>query len=175
MLPVPGQEAAICSIWQEKLDGPEATTSWCALNEVYPMELRDQASTAGVLIEARLLPAVEIPPQRRFLAASSSGGLGGCSGPGRRSPGNRAERGGLGADRQEVREIRPSRKRFKAPQIYRTRSSQAGNPAYGPAQGRGRGDFAGGPDVETAIRTTGLLTAGRNPGGAAARRLRADR
>ena len=28
----------------------------------------------------------------------------------------------------------------------------------------GRGDFAGGPDVETAVRTTGLLTAGRNRG-----------
>ena len=40
----------------------------------------------------------------------------------------------------------------------------AGDPAEGPAQARGRGDFAGGPDVETAVRTTGLLTAGRNPG-----------
>ena len=28
----------------------------------------------------------------------------------------------------------------------------------------GRGDFIGSPDVETAVRTTGLLTAGRNPG-----------
>ena len=28
----------------------------------------------------------------------------------------------------------------------------------------GRGDFAGGPDVETAVRKTGILTAGRNPG-----------
>ena len=30
-------------------------------------------------------------------------------------------------------------------------------------QGRGPSDFAGGPDVETAVRTTGLLTAERNP------------
>ena len=39
------------------------------------------------------------------------------------------------------------------------------NPAVPPAQGRGQGAFAGGPDMETAIRTTGLLTAGRNRGG----------
>ena len=29
---------------------------------------------------------------------------------------------------------------------------------------RGPSAFAGGPEVETAVRTTGLLTAGRNPG-----------
>ena len=40
----------------------------------------------------------------------------------------------------------------------------AGDAADGPAQGRGRSALAEGPDVETAVRTTGLLTARRNPG-----------
>ena len=38
------------------------------------------------------------------------------------------------------------------------------NPADGPAQVTGCGKFAGAPDMDTAVRTTGLLTAGRNPG-----------
>ena len=39
-----------------------------------------------------------------------------------------------------------------------------GNPAVPPTQGLGWGAFACGPDVETAVPTTGLLTAGRKPG-----------
>ena len=39
-----------------------------------------------------------------------------------------------------------------------------GNPAVPPVQGLGRGAFAGAPDVETALRTTGLALGGRNPG-----------
>ena len=39
-----------------------------------------------------------------------------------------------------------------------------GDPACGPAQGREPSAFAGGPDVETAVRTTGLLVSRRNPG-----------
>ena len=97
-------------------------------------------------------PRWSFPRNAGSWRASSSGGWGGCSGSGRRSPGKRVERGGLGADRQEFREISPSRMRFKAPHIYR------------PVQGRGRGAFAGGPDAEIAVRTTGLLTAGRNRG-----------
>ena len=38
------------------------------------------------------------------------------------------------------------------------------NPADGPAQVTGCGKFAGAPDMDTAARTTGLLTAGRNRG-----------
>ena len=38
------------------------------LHEVHPLEFRPLVPPAGVLVEARLLPAVEIPPQRRFLA-----------------------------------------------------------------------------------------------------------
>ena len=45
--------------------------------------------------------------------------------------------------------------------VHPDRSTE--DPAYGPAQGSGRGDFTGGPDVEIAVRTTGLLTAGRKP------------
>ena len=43
-------------------------------------------------------------------------------------------------------------------------ATPAGDAADGPAQGRGRSALADGPDVETAVRTTGLLTAGRNRG-----------
>ncbi len=45
-----------------------ATTPWCAFNEVHPLEFQSQVPAAGVLIEARLMPAVEGPPQRRSLA-----------------------------------------------------------------------------------------------------------
>ena len=38
------------------------------------------------------------------------------------------------------------------------------NPADGPAQVTGCGKFAGAPDMDTAARITGLLTAGRNRG-----------
>ena len=52
--------------------GPEPlcakTPPLCAFNEVHPLEFRPLVPPAGVLVEARLLPAVEIPPQRRFLA-----------------------------------------------------------------------------------------------------------
>ena len=65
-----------CATCQAKLDGPEATTPWCAFNEVHPRELLDQTPTAGVLIDARLLPAVEIPPQRGSLAGRFFGALG---------------------------------------------------------------------------------------------------
>ena len=40
----------------------------CAFNEIHPLEFRPLVPPAGVLVEAQLLPAVEIPPQRRFLA-----------------------------------------------------------------------------------------------------------
>ena len=55
------------------------------------------------------------------------------------------------SDRQEFR----SRPRGHPPM---------GNPAVPPTQDLGWSAFAGGPDVETAVRTTGPLTAGRNPG-----------
>ena len=46
----------------------EAKTPWCVFNEVNPLEIQHQVPTAGVLIEARLMPIVEVPPQRRSLA-----------------------------------------------------------------------------------------------------------
>ena len=119
MLPAPGLQVAICGTCQVKLDGPEPPPPLCAFNEVHPLEFRPLVPPAGVLVEARLLPAVEIPRNAGSWRASSSGRWGGRSGPGRRSPGNRVERGGLGADRQECREISPSKMRFKAPHIYR--------------------------------------------------------
>ena len=82
MLPWGGLQVAICASCQAKLDGPEPPTPWCAFNEVHPQELRDQVLTAGVLIEARLLPAVEIPPQRRSLAGRFLGALGRMLRPG---------------------------------------------------------------------------------------------
>ena len=75
MLPWSGHQVPICASCQAKLDGPEAQTPWCAFNEVHPRELRNQVPTAGVLIEARLLPATETPatgrrsPLGRFLGA----------------------------------------------------------------------------------------------------------
>ena len=48
--------------------GPEPPPPLCAFNEVHPLVFRPLMPPAGVLVEARLLPAVEIPPQRRFLA-----------------------------------------------------------------------------------------------------------
>ena len=76
MLPWGGQQVAICASCQAKLDGPEATTPWCAFNEVHPFEFKSQVSAAGVLVEARLMPAVELPPQRRSLAGRFLGTLG---------------------------------------------------------------------------------------------------
>ena len=76
MLPWGGLQISICGSCQKKLDRPEATTSWCAFNEIYPMDLRDQVPIAGVRIEARLMPAVELPPQRRPLAGRFLGALG---------------------------------------------------------------------------------------------------
>ena len=61
MLPWGGLQVAICATCQARLNGPEPRTPWCAFNEIYPMDLRDQVPTAGVLIEARLMPAVELP------------------------------------------------------------------------------------------------------------------
>ena len=94
---------AICGTCQAKLAGPEPPPL-CAFNEVCPL-----VPPAGVLVEARLRPAVEYPRNAGSWRASSSGRWGGCSGPGRRSPGNRVKRGGLGTDRQEFREVGPRR------------------------------------------------------------------
>ena len=58
---------------------------WCAFNEVHPLELRHQAPPAGVLVEARLMPAVELPPQHRSLAGRFLGTLGRMLQPGRSS------------------------------------------------------------------------------------------
>ena len=68
MLPAPGLQVAICGTCQAKLDGPEPPPPLCAFNGVHPLESRPLVLPAGVLVEARLLPAVELPPQRRFLA-----------------------------------------------------------------------------------------------------------
>ena len=74
-------------------------------------------------------------------------------------------RKGPAPDRQEFREIGPSRRWFKVSGIPEpTWRPPMENSAAPPAQGRGRGDFIGGPDMETAVRTTGFLTAERNSG-----------
>ena len=75
MLPWGGLQVAICATCQARLNGPEPTTHWCAFNEIYPMDLRDQVPSAGVRIEARLMHAVEVPP-RRSLAGRFLGALG---------------------------------------------------------------------------------------------------
>ena len=82
MLPWGGQQVAICAICQAKLDGPEPTSPWCAFNEVHPLELQSQVPTAGVLVEARLLPPVEPPARRRSLAGRFLGALGRVFKPG---------------------------------------------------------------------------------------------
>ena len=76
MLTWGGQQISICGSCQKKLDRPEATTPWCAFNEVHPLEFQSRTPAAGVLIEARLLPAVELPPQPRSLAGRFFGALG---------------------------------------------------------------------------------------------------
>ena len=65
MLPWGGLQVAICGTCQAKLDGPEAQAPWCAFNEVHPRELQAQVPTAGMIIEARLLPVVETPAAGR--------------------------------------------------------------------------------------------------------------
>ena len=76
MLAWSGQQIPICDDCQEKLDEPKATSPWCAFNEVHPLELRPQATPAGILIEARLLPSLETPTPRRSLAGRFLGALG---------------------------------------------------------------------------------------------------
>ena len=53
-----------------------ARTPWCAFNEVHSLEFQSQVPAAGVLMEARLMPAVEVPPQRRSLADRFFGTVG---------------------------------------------------------------------------------------------------
>ena len=64
MLTWGGRQIPICGSCQAKLDGPEMIPPWCAFNEVHPKELREQVPTAGILVEARLLPIVDVPSQR---------------------------------------------------------------------------------------------------------------
>ena len=68
MLPWGGLQVGICASCQAKLDGPEPTTLWCAFNEVHPRELQAQVPDASIMIEDRLMHAVEGPPQHRSLA-----------------------------------------------------------------------------------------------------------
>ena len=136
------------------------------LHEVHPLEFRPLVPPAGVLVEARLLPAVELPPQRRFLAGQFLWTGADAQG----QDGDHREIGLKGAalvpigrnfGKSVLRkcDLRPLT--FTGPTRV---STPAGNPAVRPVQGRGRSALAGGPDVGTAVRTTGLLTAGRNPG-----------
>ena len=115
MLPWGGLQISICGSCQKKLDRPEARTPWCAFNEVHPLEFQSRLPAAGVLIEARLMPAAELPPQRRSLAGRFLGAMGRMfkPGAGRRTgtaiTGNSGSQGQAGADPQEFREIGPRR------------------------------------------------------------------
>ena len=62
--------------------GPEPPPPLCAFNEVHPLEFRPLVPPAGVLVEARLLPAVELPPQRWSPAGWFLGALGRIFKPG---------------------------------------------------------------------------------------------
>ena len=50
--------------------------------EDHPLEIQHQVPAAGVLIEARLMPIVEVPPQRRSLAGRLLGTVGRIFKPG---------------------------------------------------------------------------------------------
>ena len=101
MLPWGGLQVAICATCQARLNRPEPRTPWCAFNEIYPMDLRDQVPTAGVRIEARLMPAVELPPQRRSLAGRFIGALGRMLRPGSGRRSRRAITGKSGSEKTE--------------------------------------------------------------------------
>lgn len=75
MLPWAGQQIAICSCCQTKLEGPEPAAPWCASNEVHPLEFKGQLQTVRLVIEARLLPTAETTQARRSLAARCFGEL----------------------------------------------------------------------------------------------------
>ena len=76
MLTWGSQKISICGSCQKKLDGPEMITPWCAFNEVHPLEVQPQVPAVGVLIEARLMPPVDLPARRRSLAGRFLGALG---------------------------------------------------------------------------------------------------
>ena len=76
MAPWAGQQIPICGTCQAKLDGPTTPEPWCAFNELHTIELRPQVPSAGLLVEARLLPAVEPRTPHRSLGKQILGILG---------------------------------------------------------------------------------------------------
>ena len=84
MLPWGSQQIPICESCHAKLDWTETQAPWCAFNEVHPRELQPHVPPAGVLVETRLLPAVESPVPRRSMAGRCLGALGQMFRPGSR-------------------------------------------------------------------------------------------
>ena len=91
---------------------------------------------------------------RRIKASTKMAGLGeGCSAHSPRVGTARY----LSAAGAELPELMTAGRRDNPTITVRyTPGCPTGDPAYGPAHGRGRGDFIGGPDMETAVCTTGL-------------------
>ena len=63
MLPWGRQQIAICSDCNAKLAGATAPEAYCAFYDVDPTDLLPQRTLAGLMLEARLLPASEAAPE----------------------------------------------------------------------------------------------------------------
>ena len=146
--------------------GPEPPPPLCAFNEVHPLVFsspdaacrrpgRGPAAARGGDTPATPVPGGPVPLDAGADAQGQDGahqGIG-LKGAALAPIGRNSGKSVLpGCDLRPLTFTGPTR--FPTP---------AGNPAVRPVQGCGPSAFAGGPDVETAVRTTGLLTAGRNP------------
>ena len=65
MLPWGRQKIAICTDCNAKLAGATPPVPYCAFYDVDPTDLLPQRRLAGLMLEARLLPAVEAAPAPR--------------------------------------------------------------------------------------------------------------
>ena len=138
----------------------------CAFNEVHPLVLRPLTPPAGVLVEARparsgASPATPVPggPVPLDSGADAQGQDGVHRGSGLKGAALAPIGRNSGKSVLPGCDLRPLT--FTGPTRV---STPAGNPAVRPVQGRGPSDFAGGPDVETAVRTTGVPLSRRKPG-----------
>ena len=65
MLPWGRQQIAICADCNAKLARDTAPEAYCAFYDVDPTDLLPQRRLAGLMLEARLLPASESAPEPR--------------------------------------------------------------------------------------------------------------